>query len=79
MQFHRHFYGDEPQQIDICPRRRVEEADPAGRWLVKCCLLERGTEFSEGRAFVPWGANPDEVREALRYLSGVDVAAPATG
>jgi len=75
MQFHRHFYGDEPPQVDICPRKRVEEADPGGRWLVKCCMLERGMEFSGGRAFVPWGANLDEVRRALRLLTGVEAAA----
>lgn len=71
-QFHRHFYGDEPPRVDICPRNRVEHDDPPGRWLVKCCLLERGMEFSDGRAVVPWGANLDEVRQALRLLAGVD-------
>ena len=76
MQFHRHFYGDEPPQVDICPRKRVEEADPGGRWLVKCCMLERGMEFGGGRAVVPWGANLDEVRRALRLLTGVEAAVP---
>jgi hypothetical protein len=79
MQFHRHFYGDEPAQVDICPRKRVEEADPEGRWLIKCCMLERGMEFSEGRAVVPWGANLDEVRHALRLLTGLDAAVPVPG
>ena len=78
MQFHRHFYGDEPPQVDICPRRRVEDADPGGRWLVKCCLLERGMEFAGDRAVVPWGANLDEVRRALRLLTGVEVVDMAT-
>lgn len=72
MQFHRHFYGDEPPQVDLCPRKRVEESDPGGRWLVKCCMLERGMEFDGGRAVVPWGANLDEVRKALRLLTGVE-------
>lgn len=75
MQFHRHFYGDEPPQVDICPKQRVASADPEGLWLVKCCLLERGLEFSGGRAVVPWGASLDEVRTALRLLTGVDEAA----
>ncbi len=79
MQFHRHFYGDEPPQVDICPRKRVEGADPEGAWLIKCCMLERGTEFSDGRAVVPWGANLDEVRKALRWLTGVDQVALAVG
>ena len=73
MQFHRHFYGDEPAQVDICPRARTE---PAGGTptltLTKCCLLERGVELEAGAAVVPWGSNLDEVREALRRLTGVD-------
>ena len=79
MQFHRHFYGDEPRQVDICPRKRVERADPDGRWLIKCCMLERGMEFSGNRAIVPWGANLDEVRRALRLLTGVDALAALAG
>lgn len=70
MQFHRHFYGDNPPQVDICPRVRVDQSNPGGLWLVKCCLLERGIEFADGRAVVPWGANLDEVRQALRLLTG---------
>lgn len=72
MQLHRHFYGDEPPQVDICPRRRVEGIAGTGSWLLKCCMLERGIEYSDGRAVVPWGANLDEVRQALRLLAGVD-------
>lgn len=71
VQFHQHFYGDEPPRVDICPRNRVERADPEGRWLIKCCLLERGVEVDDGRAVVPWGANLDEVRHALRALAGI--------
>ena len=75
MQFHRHFYGDEPPQVDICPRQR--RAAPASSGLTaltltKCCLLERGVEFETGSAVVPWGSNLDEVRQALRRLTGVD-------
>ena len=66
LQFHRHFYGDEPPRVDLCPRRRCEGA--AGRDADKCCLLERGLEVDEDTAVVPWGANLDEVREGLRKL-----------
>ena len=66
LQFHRHFYGDEPPRVDLCPRRRCEGA--AGPTLTKCCLLERGLEVDEDTAVVPWGANLDEVREGLRKL-----------
>jgi hypothetical protein len=68
---HRHFYGDEPKRIDICPRQRVDRGDP-GLGLVKCCLRERGIEVGGNTAVVPWGANLDEIRSALRILTGVD-------
>lgn len=84
LQFHRHFYGDEPPRVDICPRRRADEVGPGSDGsstatpgvptltLTKCCLLERGVEFSDRTATVPWGSNLDEVRSALRRLAGVD-------
>ena len=68
---HRHFYGEEPKRIDICPRRRIDRGDPELR-LVKCCLRERGIEVGGHTAVVPWGANLDEIRGALRILTGVD-------
>lgn len=72
VQFHRHFYGDEPRQVDLCPLRRVEMSGTGDRTLVKCCLRERGVEVTGAVATVPWGASIDEVREALRLLAGVD-------
>jgi hypothetical protein len=79
LQFHRHFYVDEPPRVDLCPRQR-----PAlDRTLAKCCLLERGVEYEAGsagracRAIVPWGANLDEVRAALRTLVGLPPVAAA--
>jgi hypothetical protein len=68
---HRHFYGDEPKRIDICPRRRIDRDDPELA-LVKCCLRERGIEVGGHTAVVPWGANLDEIRSALRILTGTD-------
>lgn len=73
LQFHRHFYGDEPPRIELCPRRR--SVSPTKLTLAKCCLLERGVEYESTRAVVPWGANLDEIRAALRWLTGVDQAA----
>jgi len=70
LQFHRHFYGDEPPRVDICPRRRADT--PAEATLSKCCLLERGIEVRGSAAVVPWGSNLDEIRSALRRLVGVD-------
>ncbi len=65
LQFHRHFYGDEPERVDLCPRNR---ALAVGKVLTKCCLIERGLEVDGDTAVVPWGANLDEVREGLRKL-----------
>lgn len=67
-QFHRHFYDDEPATVDICPRQRPATGTPT---LTKCCLLERGVEVDGQTAVVPWGANLDEVRSALRSLAGL--------
>lgn len=84
-QFYRHFYDREPERIDLCPKRRPVNSGANGTGpspglsVVKCCLLERGVEFDEaaGVATVPWGANLDEVRLALRLLTGVgDPATP---
>jgi hypothetical protein len=76
LQFHRHFYGDEPRRADICPRRRTVATDDRDLTLSKCCLLERGVEFEGTTAVVPWGSNLDEIRTALRRLAGVDQADP---
>lgn len=72
LQFHRHFYGDEPRRVDLCPRARLE-ADPefaasGDLALIKCCLIERGLDVGERTAVVPWGANLDEIRDGLRKL-----------
>jgi hypothetical protein len=71
LQFHRHFYGDEPQRVDLCPRSRAQIVQTSTPVLTKCCLLERGVELHGTVAVVPWGANLDEVRLALRLLTGV--------
>jgi hypothetical protein len=74
-QFHEHFYRTQPDQLDLCPRTRA-----AGRGdelvLTKCCLLERGIEVAGSTAVVPWGANLDEVRAALRALCGLPPVPP---
>jgi hypothetical protein len=74
LQFHRHFYGDEPPRADICPRQRAGAGTRPV--LTKCCLIERGVEYPDGAAVVPWGSNLDEVRQALRRLTGVDQPEP---
>lgn len=74
-QFHRHFYGTEPDSVDLCPKARAA-GEPGELVLTKCCLLERGVQADGTRAVVPWGANLDEVRGALRALCGLPAAVP---
>ena len=71
LQFHRHYYGDEPPRVEMCPRiiagRRNEVT------LLKCCLLEFHTERDGNVAVVPWGADLAMVEQALRNLvQGID-------
>ena len=37
LQFHRHFYGDKPTRVEMCPRRIAGERKKST--LLKCCLL----------------------------------------
>lgn len=72
-QFHRWFYGDEPdRQIELCPDRQPggAEASRGTPTVLRCCLLERGIRVEGHRAVVPWGANLSEVQAALRALTG---------
>jgi hypothetical protein len=70
---HQHFYGAQPRRVDLCPKARAT-GPPDTRVLTKCCLLERGIEVHGSTAVVPWGANLDEVRAALRALCGLTPA-----
>ena len=74
-QFHQHFYGAEPSRVDLCPKARAASV-PGARLLTKCCLLERGVQVEGTTAVVPWGANLDEVRTAIRALCGLPAAEP---
>jgi hypothetical protein len=76
-QFHRWFYGDEPdRQVELCPDRLTvadsDGADPGAPTgtLLRCCLIERGIRVEGNRAVVPWGTNLSEVQAALRALTG---------
>lgn len=73
LQFHRHYYHDEPPRIEMCPRKlALPSADAT---LLKCCMLEFDIEFEDQTAVVPWGADLAMVEHALRRLAhGVDYA-----
>ena len=66
-QLHRWFYDGEPAgHVELCPARLT--GDQPGLTLIKCCLLEEGMRAEPGRMVVPWGADLETVRAALRAL-----------
>jgi hypothetical protein len=73
--FHQHFYGEQPRYLELCPKVRAA-ALAGSRVLTKCCMLERGIQVDGGTAVVPWGANLDEVRAALRAICGIPAVEP---
>ncbi|MCZ7572567.1 MAG: hypothetical protein M5U01_28770 [Ardenticatenaceae bacterium] len=77
LQVHRHFYGDEPATIEMCPRRLAPPADKPT--LLKCCLLESGIEVDGQTVIVPWGATLQQVEEGLRALVGLMSTSPSPG
>jgi hypothetical protein len=67
LQFHRHYYGDEPPRIEMCPRAIAgRRAEPT---ILKCCLLEFDIEQDGETLIVPWGADLPMVERALRALT----------
>lgn len=67
LQFHRHYYGDEPPRIEMCPRAIAGPRNEIS--LLKCCLLEFHIERHGNVAIVPWGADLRMVEQALRNLA----------
>ena len=67
LQFHRHYYGDEPPRIEMCPRRLAGARHDLT--LLKCCLLENEIEMDGSIAVTPWGADVAYVESALRSLT----------
>jgi hypothetical protein len=69
LQFHRHYYGDEPPRVEICPRLIAgPRKEPT---ILKCCLWEFDIERQGEVMVVPWGANLAMVERALRELTHV--------
>ena len=70
-QIHRHFYGDEPPSVEMCPRELVKAGFAATSdtpILTKCCDLEEGVIRDGAMTVVPWGATLSEVHAGLRRL-----------
>ncbi len=67
LQFHRHYYGDEPPRVEMCPRQLTK--DTGCPTLLKCCLLEFDIEVDTHFGVVPWGADLAMVESALRHIA----------
>lgn len=66
LQFHRHYYGDEPPRVEMCPRRIAgARSEPT---MLKCCLLEFDIERDGETMIVPWGTDLAMVERALCQL-----------
>lgn len=74
-QFHRHYYGDEPPTIELCPRQLAGPRNAPT--LLKCCLLEHAPELDGHVAVTPWGSDLAMVEAAIRQLVAVAEPAPA--
>ncbi len=72
-EIHRHFYGDEPPFVEMCPRELVGTAEVPT--LTKCCVLEDRVEQEDLLVTVPWGASLAEVDQGLSLL--LSAAEPA--
>ena len=67
LQFHRHYYGDEPPRVEMCPRQ-LTKADGTAT-ILKCCLLEYDIEQEGLLTIVPWGADLKMIEKALLQLT----------
>jgi hypothetical protein len=66
LQFHRHYYGDEPPRVEMCPRKLLKSDKKAT--ILKCCLLEYDFEQEGNTVTVPWGTDLAMIEKALRQL-----------
>jgi hypothetical protein len=66
LQFHRHYYGDEPSRVEMCPRRLLKPNEKST--ILKCCLLEYDIEQQGNVMTVPWGTDLGMIENALRQL-----------
>lgn len=66
LQFHRHYYGDEPPRVEMCPRKLHQPNQKAT--ILKCCLLEFEFEQEKNTITVPWGTDLNMIEKALRQL-----------
>ncbi len=65
-EIHRHFYGDDPPYLEMCPHELVIPG--GGPVLTKCCQLEDRIERDGLVVRVPWGATLAEVRAGIETV-----------
>jgi hypothetical protein len=65
-EIHRHFYGDDPPYLEMCPHELVTPG--GGPVLTKCCQLEDRIERDGLVVRVPWGATLAEVRAGIEAV-----------
>ncbi len=66
LQFHRHYYGDEPPRVEMCPRAIAGKRNHLT--MLKCCLLEFGIEKDGEVMVVPWGSDLATIAQALKEI-----------
>lgn len=67
LQFHRHYYGDEPPRVEMCPRRIAGARHELT--MLKCCMVEFDIERDGQVMTVPWGTDLAMVERALHQLT----------
>jgi len=66
VQFHRHYYGDEPKRVEMCPRKLARKNGELT--ILKCCLLEFDIEREGAMIIVPWGSDLAMIERALKEV-----------
>ncbi len=63
LEIYQHFYGKEPEWVNICPRDLApQDGVPT---VLKCCLYEFNCEVEGNRLTVPWGSTLRQIEAAL--------------
>lgn len=66
LEIYRHFYGQNPEWVNICPRDLApRDGTPT---IVKCCQLEFSHEIDGSRLTVPWGSTLRQIEAGLEAL-----------
>jgi hypothetical protein len=66
LEIYRHFYGREPEWVNMCPRDLApRDGTPT---ILKCCRFEYDFELDGVRLTVPWGSTLRQVESALEAL-----------